>query len=67
MLAAQATDQQQFQQLLAACEKLAENTHHITTVINNFAAEKDTEIRRLQKDRKTMKTELVNLRKKLKK
>jgi hypothetical protein len=67
MLAAKATDQQQFQQLSTATERLAENSRHIMTVIDNFAAEKDTEIRRLQKDSKTTKRELVNLRKELKK
>jgi tRNA/tmRNA/rRNA uracil-C5-methylase (TrmA/RlmC/RlmD family) len=67
MLATQTTDQQQFQQLSVATEKLAENFRHIMTVINNFAAEKETEIPRLQKDSKTTKRELVNLRKELKK
>jgi alanyl-tRNA synthetase len=67
MLAVQATNQQQFQHLSAATEKLANNSRHIMMVIDNFAAEKDTEIRRLQKDSKTTKRELVNLRKELKK
>lgn len=67
MLAAQATDQKQFQHLSTATEKLAENSRLIMTVVDNFAVQKDEQIKRLQKDSKTMKRELSSLRKEMKK
>jgi hypothetical protein len=62
MLAAQASDQKQFLHLSEATEKLAESSRHIMTVVDDFAARKDAEIKRLQKASRATKKELSNLR-----